>query len=167
MVGLGGMFVLAGGACQLYVRVADPWTFFPYFGALFVFWLGIALFIGALVANGVASAFLGLLFAREKGKPAPIYGIGEAKRAKGEYAEAYYYFQGLSGRFPQEVRPYVERMELALLYLGNPGLAAETYEEGRAGLKKKTAREELEWHYRRFLAEYAGQKAGANPNLRE
>lgn len=141
--------VLGFGVYVISKGLAFPgWIGAPYF----IF--GMAAFIVAsiimgLPLAGVVAEFLGnLVYTSEHyRKPQPVYGIPEAKRVKGLFQEAFEDFQKLSQEHPQELRAYIEMIDIALVEMKNPDLASSVYQCGMEVLEKQEAREVLTRKY--------------------
>ena len=76
-------------------------------------------------------------------KPQPMYGIPQARRAKGRFGEALAEYETILAAHPDEVRPHLAMVEIALLDLRDPALAHALYERGRERLKKPEDKEAL------------------------
>jgi len=109
---------------------------------------------GGLILGAVIIAFpLAGLFAEPSGnlyypmkhiaRPQPIYSIPESKRAKGEYEEAIAGFEQIAESFPQELKPYVAMIDIAIVDLKNPERAGEIFKRGITALKKDADRRAL------------------------
>lgn len=53
-------------------------------------------------------------------RPQPAYSIPQSKRARGLYEEAMAGFEKLAEEHPQEVQPYVEMIDIAIVNLHDP-----------------------------------------------
>ena len=76
-------------------------------------------------------------------KPQPMYGIPQARRAKGRFGEALAEYETILAAHPGEVRPHLDMVEIALLDLRDPELAHALYERGRERLKNPADKEAL------------------------
>ncbi|MGD9613438.1 MAG: hypothetical protein AB7V22_11140 [Kiritimatiellia bacterium] len=76
-------------------------------------------------------------------KPQPMYGIPQARRAQGRFGEALAEYETILAAHPDEVRPHLDMVEIALLDLRDPALAHALYERGRERLKKPADQEAL------------------------
>ena len=130
--------------------------------ALF-FWLGWYLLIhgnigGAFIACAVfilgaviIAPSLAELFAEPTGnlfwpsaqydRPQPAYSIPQSKRARGLYEEAMAGFEKIAEEYPQEVQPYVEMIDLAIVNLHDPKRANAIFHRGVDALTKDEDRE--------------------------
>jgi len=114
------------------------------------FLFGMAIFVVAAIIMGTPLAglvaeFIGNIFypSEHYDKPQPVYGIPDAKRLKGLYQEAFDDFQKLSEEHPQEIKAYLEMIEIAIEDMKNPDLASSVYERGVQALEKEEAKEIL------------------------
>jgi hypothetical protein len=73
----------------------------------------------------------------------PMYGIPESKRAKGQYEEAISGFEQIAQEYPEETKPYIEMIDIAIRHLNDPERANAIYRHGIAGLKRDKDRENL------------------------
>ena len=62
--------------------------------------------------------------------PQPMYGIPESKRKSGFPEEAMAGYERLAEQYPQEVKPYIAMMEIAIVDLGNVERGTRIYEKG-------------------------------------
>lgn len=85
-------------------------------------------------------------------KPQPMYGIPQARRAKGRFGEALAEYETILAAHPGEVRPHLAMVEIALLDLRDPELAHALYERGRERLKNPADKEALARIYAETLA---------------
>ncbi len=69
-------------------------------------------------------------------KKAPMYGIPESKRAKGLYEEAIAGFEKIAEDYPNETKPYIEMIDIAIRDLKDPERANKIYQHGTSVLKK-------------------------------
>jgi len=80
--------------------------------------------------------------------PQPMYGIPESKRKSGHYQEAFDGFQKIAGEYPQEVKPYLEMINIAIVDMKNKKLADSVFHQGIATLDEKEARDTLAQMYK-------------------
>ena len=76
-------------------------------------------------------------------RPQPAYSIPQSKRARGLYEEAMAGFEEIAGEHPQEVQPYVEMIDIAIVNLHGPERAKAILQRGFFILKKDEDREAL------------------------
>lgn len=146
--------VLGFGVYVISKGLALPgWAGSPYF----IF--GMAAFVVASITMGmpmarVVAEFLGnLVYTSEHySKPQPVYGIPEAKRLKGLFQESFEGYQKLSQEHPQELRAYIEMIDIALVEMKNPDLASSVYHCGMEVLEGQEAKEVLTRKYEEFVA---------------
>jgi hypothetical protein len=69
-------------------------------------------------------------------RPQPMYGIPQSKRAKGLYEEAMAGFEQIAQDHPDEVKPYIEMIDLAIVNLKDPDRANAIYQRGMSLLQK-------------------------------
>lgn len=112
--------------------------------------IGMALFVVAGIVIGPAVARLlaepwGSLFGPDEyySEPQPMYGIPESKRKKGLQEEAIRGYQQIAARYPREVRPYIEMIDVAIVELNDIKRAHAFYEQGLAALRRKEDRDTL------------------------
>ncbi len=110
----------------------------------FLFFLVAATAIAGPVARLLAEPTGGLLWPRRYyDKPQPIYSIPQSKRIKGEPEEAIAGFAKIAAEHPDEIRPYLEMIDIALTDLRDPDRANAIYQHGISALKKPEARDHL------------------------
>lgn len=76
-------------------------------------------------------------------RPQPVYGIPQAKRARGFYEEAMAGFEKIAEEYPDEVKPYVEMIDIAIRDLKDPDRANAIYRRGVSRLRKDEDKEVL------------------------
>jgi hypothetical protein len=76
-------------------------------------------------------------------RPQPVYGIPQSKRKKGLYEEAMAGFEKIAKDYPEEVQPYIEMIDIAILDLKDPERANRIYQNGIGILAKEKDKETL------------------------
>jgi len=117
---------------------------YPALGPLSPFF---ALFGCVLIAPDIAgyfSRFMGnILWRHREGKPQPLYSIPESLVAKGKYAEAEIEYEKIIQAFPDEVKPHVDMINIAIRWMNNGQLAEKLYQRGMSLLKNQADRDVL------------------------
>jgi hypothetical protein len=104
---------------------------------------------GAIIVAGPLARLIaepaGCLFypGEHASQPAPMYSIPESKRASGLYEEAISGFEQIAQDYPQEKKPYIEMIEIAICNLKDPKRANEIYRQGIAVLETDEDKESL------------------------
>lgn len=96
--------------------------------------------LASLIAEPVGSLFYP---GRRSSRPSPMYGIPESKRARGLYEEAMTGFEKISEEYPDEVKPFIEMIDISIVNLKDPERANAIYRHGAAVLKKREDQEAL------------------------
>jgi hypothetical protein len=91
----------------------------------------------------------GNLFLPEKhlAQPPPIYSMPQSKRAKGLYEEAIAELEIIAKNYPEEVQPYIEMVDIAIVNLHDPDRASVIYQRGISLLKDEKDKAVLEGMY--------------------
>ena len=112
------------------------------FGCAFII---IAAIILAFPLASIVAEPAGSLFypGRCSSRKQPMYGIPESKRARGLYEEAISGFEQIAQEYPEETKPYIEMIDIAIRYLKDPERANAIYRRGIAVLKRDKDRESL------------------------
>jgi hypothetical protein len=117
---------------------------------LFMMFLGFAcimltpVIVAPAIARLIAEPASSIYYPREETDYIPpVYGIPESKRAKGLYEEAMAGFEKIIENYPDEVRPYIEMIDIAIRNLKDPERANQIYQRGMANLKKDEAKQVL------------------------
>lgn len=76
-------------------------------------------------------------------RPQPAYSIPQSKRARGLYEEAMDGFEKIAEEYPQEIQPYIEMIDVAILNFHDPERAEAIFQRGVSILKKEEDRETL------------------------
>lgn len=109
-------------------------------GSIFVAAYILAKPIATLIAKSASKLF----YADEHfDRPIPQYSIPESKRKKGLFREAFEGFRHISGNYPQEVKPYVDMIDIAITDMKDKRKAEDVFHRGIATLHDKEARDEL------------------------
>lgn len=156
---LGWRAVIAGvvlgiGALVMSKGLLLPdWVGAPYFIFGMAIFLSAAIIMGMPLANLVAEFLGNLVYTSEHyKKPQPVYGIPEANRMKGLFQEAFEGFHKIAQEHPQELKAYINMIEIALVDLKSPDLASSVYSRGMDTLDKEKAREVLSRRYKELTA---------------
>ncbi len=92
------------------------------------------------------------------GAPArPQYLIAADRRARGQYAEALAELDKIVTENPQEVRAYLEMLDIALAEMGDQQQARVIYRRGKKALAKAQDREALVFAYQKGCATLVGE----------
>lgn len=123
----------------------------PIFGVLapFVTALGVVLFAPD-IAHYLSGFADRILWNRDPGVPTPIYGIPESLVAKGLYAEAEKEYDKIIQEFPNEAKPHIGLIEIAVKRLNNATLAESLYTRGLSMLQDPNQQEILKAAYERI-----------------
>lgn len=112
--------------------------------------LGFAFFlVAAILLSGPAARLLaepmGSLFwpRRYYDRPQPMYGIPQSRRAKGQLEEALAEYEKIAAAHPDEVRPWLDMIDLAIHDLQDAARAQALFERGVAALKNPDDRDLL------------------------
>ena len=116
--------------------------------------LGLFLFlVAAILISGPLARLLaeptGNLFWPRKyyDKPQPMYGIPQARRAKGQLEEALAEYEKIAAAHPDEVRPYLEMIDVAIHDLRDADRANAIFQSGLARLKNADDKDRLAQAY--------------------
>jgi hypothetical protein len=108
--------------------------------------LGLAiLIVGTIVlmlplARLAAMPFVSIYFPKNDNEdeiPAPSYYAPHAKKVKGMYDDAIEHYERIARMFPNEVRPYIEIIDICVVNLGDVDRATDAYHLGMMKLKLK------------------------------
>ncbi len=111
------------------------------------------IFLGAFVvapsmATIFAQPFSSILYpSRTLEMPEPMYGIPQSWRARGQYEEAIKGYEKIAADYPDEVKPYVEMVNIAILDLHDVERAKTFLNRGMVLLKDETAKNILRESY--------------------
>ena len=123
-------------------------------GVYVLFCLGVAaLIVGAIIVipvitGAIGSSVASSLFLPEREiEPAPRYSMAQAMIQRGEFEGALARFREIADEFPQEVRTYVEMIDVALSRLKDAKRAEGFYRQGLAALVSPEDRGKLTHSY--------------------
>lgn len=80
-------------------------------------------------------------------RPLPMYGIPQARRKEGLPEEALAGFAKIAEEYPDEVQPWIEMIDVAIVDLHDAGRAEQFYREGLSKLADPDSRDELTGMY--------------------
>ncbi|MFC1498317.1 tetratricopeptide repeat protein [Verrucomicrobiota bacterium] len=109
-------------------------------------WLGPFFILAAamLVASDIAGYLSRLIIRTHRPtEPKPIYGIAESLVAKGKYAEAEQEYEKIIQEFPNEIKPHIDMINIAVKWLNNGQLAEQSYQRGMSLLRNPVDRNTL------------------------
>lgn len=117
-------------------------------GAMGLFLLGACLLAFPL-AEWSAAPWGSLYFtnAKPRGK-APVYGIPQARRKKGQFEEAMQAYEAITREYPGQLQAYVEMMDMAVVDLRDLGRAERIYERALLDIQNEGDRRALSAMYR-------------------
>ncbi|OGV66096.1 MAG: hypothetical protein A2283_11300 [Lentisphaerae bacterium RIFOXYA12_FULL_48_11] len=110
-------------------------------------------FVGTLVVvpsitSILAQPFSSLLYpSKHLDHTMPMYSIPQSKRAKGLYEEAIAGYEKIAVEYPDEVKPYIEMVTIAIMDLRNVEQAKSFLGRGMVLLKDESARKVLQESY--------------------
>ena len=118
----------------------------------FLFFLVAAIFVAGPIAQWLAEPMGSLFWPRKYyAKPQPMYGIPQARRAKGQLEEALAEYEIIAAAHPDEVRPWLEMIDLAVHDLKDAHRANAIFQTGIARLKKPADQDALAQVYAEVL----------------
>lgn len=110
----------------------------------FLFFLIAAIFVAGPIARLLAEPAGSLLLPRRYyDKPQPMYGIPESRRAQKRPEEAILEYEKIAVAHPDEIRPHLEMIDIALTDLRDPDMAEAFFRRGIASLRKADDRDRL------------------------
>lgn len=134
-------------------------------GAIAFTVLGVAcLFVAGLFWAGPIAAVLSrpmgnLFFPNEQyDRPQPLYSLAEAQARRREYEEAMATYADIAANFPQEARPWIGMIEIAVEGLGDLERANALFAQGVEALTSAEAKETLATMYRGIRSTRAEKK---------
>ena len=103
---------------------------------------------GIPLARFIANTPCNLFFPDARfSRPLPLYSIPETKRTSGLYEEAISGYAKRAADYPQEMRPYLEMMDIAIVELHDTERAEQIFQQARSIFTKPEDREILEKKY--------------------
>jgi len=79
----------------------------------------------------------------EPDRPQPVYSIPESKRREGLYEEAISEYEKIAKDFPDEVKPYIEIIDIAVFDLNDPARGESVLKKGLSSVKNDDDRDLL------------------------
>lgn len=141
LIGIGLLFKAAGGGGSLFV-----FTLVCY-GATFL--LVGAIVIAPVFTGVIADTLAGGLFTPSGGRPHfPPYSLPESLVKKGRYDEAIEGFRKIADQFPEDLRPWLEMINVAVRYQRDADKAFEFYSDARGRFTHPADRQRLLENYK-------------------
>ncbi len=112
------------------------------------------------IAGWLSKDIGGLLWSRRRPTPTPLYGIPESLVARERYEEAERAYEEIIREFPDEVKPHVDLINIAVTRLHDLELAKKLYTRGLATLKDQESKNVLT----RMYSAIASRIQQHNPN---
>ncbi len=118
---LAGVLLMLGTAILIAAGPAGALVGFSLF-------LAASIVLAIPIATMIASAFDRFLWSKSYfDKPQPMYSIPQSHRVKGLPEEALAEYEKILSQFPEEFRPHLDMIEIALLDLRDPARARALY----------------------------------------
>ena len=140
----GALFLLGTAILLAY----GPFGGFLGFGLYLVASIILAFPLANLAATVLSNLFWSISYFD---KPQPIYGIPQSRRVKGLPEDALAEYEKILAQFPDEVRPHLDMIEIALLDLRDPARARALYLRALDRLKNPADKAALETIYSETL----------------
>ncbi|HQN80339.1 MAG TPA: hypothetical protein PLB64_04715 [Kiritimatiellia bacterium] len=113
-----------------------------------LFFLVAAILVAGPIARLLAEPTGNLFWPRRYyNKPQPMYGIPQSRRAKGQLEEALAEYEKIAADHPDEVRPYLEMIDVAIHDLRDADRANAIFQNGLARLKNADDKDRLAQAY--------------------
>ncbi len=123
-----------------------------------------AVIFGPLLAEYVATPMGSLFYpTRALDHAPPAYGIAESKVKQGAYEEAMRLYEETAQTHPDELKPYVDMIEIAVKHLRDPQRAGTIYERGLRAPLTPQHREALTRMYLALLTTIADKPTWQRP----
>ena len=131
----------------------------PILIALGLFLAG-ACILALPLAEWSAGPWGSLYFPNEAPRPkAPMYGIPQARRKKGQYEEAMEAYEAITREHPDQLRAWVEMMDMAVVDLRDVSRAETIYERAAQNLQNEDDRRALSAMHRAITSRFASRPA--------
>ena len=124
----------------------------------FLMLLGIIL-ITPDIAQWLSCRWDTLLWSHRAGDATPLYSIPESLVARGRYVEAEQEYEKIIREFPNEVKPHVDLINIAVTRLHNAELAGQLYQRGMGLLRDDEAKQTLTRMYEAILSRLEATQA--------
>lgn len=146
---LAAVALAIGGAAAL-ANATDGYVRAFGFGVI-----GIAQFLaaGVLVAFPLAGMFAkpwgGMFFPEDRyTRPLPLYSLAEAKVRKMQFEDAMATYEQIAEDYPEEVKPYIDMIDIAIVHLKDAKRAEQIYRLGIDRLRNSDDQDVLARMYR-------------------
>jgi hypothetical protein len=142
--------LIVGFCCFLVGILAAVWSGGSAFGFMVALpFIGLGAFVVApAITSILAQPFSSLFYPSERfDGPQPMYGIPQGLRAKGFYEDAMAGYEQIAMKYPDEVKPYIEMVNIAIMDLRDVERARSIVGRGLVLLDDETARKILKESY--------------------
>jgi hypothetical protein len=137
---------------------------FPILGGILCFLLG-ACVLAVPLASSVADPWGSFYFStRMPDGKAPMYGIPQSKRKKGQFREAMAAYEAITLEYPTELRAYVEMMDLAVVDLNDLWQAEQIFAKAQLAIQNEDDRRSLEAMHRAITSRQKSRQDLSRPN---
>ena len=91
-------------------------------------------------------------------RPLPMYGVPESLREKGRYEEAMSEYEKIAEQYPEEIKPYIEMMDIAIVNFKDYEHAKAIFKRGLSSLQDDKNRDVLKIAYTTVTSEFSGHQ---------
>jgi hypothetical protein len=91
-------------------------------------------------------------------QPPPDYAVPQILREKGRYGEAMLEYEKITGKYPEEIKPYIEMMDIAILDLKDSKLTKAIFDRGLSSLQNDNDRDVLKIAYATVTADFSSHQ---------
>lgn len=154
---VGVRYLLASPLFAIQIWMMHSWGPFGVIPGLVFGFIG-ALIVAPRLLDLLAEPFRAIVYPlRRFDKPVPMYGVAQAKRAKGDYEGALAYYEGMEKEYPGDMEVYRGMLELLVLEMKDSEKASEAFQRALRVLKTPAQKEGLARIYEGMRAQVKGK----------
>lgn len=110
-----------------------------------------AILIAVDLSAFVSGLFMNLIYPSRPAEPQPMYGIPESRIANGLYDEAEQEYEKIIQEFPDEIKPHIDMINIAVVRMNDAELAEKLFQRGMSLIKDPAGKQALSESYKSIL----------------
>jgi hypothetical protein len=144
---------------HLIAAAKNGWSSMPHLFFAMACFVVSAIVVAPPIARLISEP-MGSIYYSEKRyiQPPPMYGAPESLREKGRYEEAMSEYEKIAVQYPEEIKPYIEMMDIAIVDLKDRVRAKAIFKRGLSSLQDDSVRDILKIAYATVTSEFSSHQ---------
>ena len=144
---------------HLIAAAKDGWSSMPHLFFAMACFVVSAVLVAPPIARFISEP-AGSIYYSEKRyiQPPPMYNVPESLREKGRYLEAMSEYEKIAEQYPEEIKPYIEMMDIAIVNFKDPEHAKAIFKRGLSALPDDKNRDVLKIAYATVTSEFSSHQ---------